>query len=80
MFEMRMTVVVVVVPAIYSYAIFGDKNYSSAQIIHIIPFGVDVKMLTDAYLCLLMLSVIFISRSLSIFILSTKHFYAYKND
>ena len=41
---------------------------------------VDVKMLTDAYLCLLMLSDIFISRSLSIFVLSTKHFYTYKND
>ena len=43
MFEMRMTVVVVVVPAIYSYAIFGDKNYSSAQIIHIIPFAIQVS-------------------------------------
>ena len=36
-------------------------------------------MLTDAYLCLLMLSDIFITRSLSIFILSTKHFYTYRN-
>ena len=43
MFEMRMTVVVVVVPAIYSYAIFGDKNYSSAQIIHIITFAIQVS-------------------------------------
>ena len=43
-------------------------------------YRVDVKMLTDAYLCLLMLSDIFITRSLSIFIASTKHFYAYKND
>ena len=41
MLEMRMTVVVV--PAIYSYAIFGDKNYSSAQIIHIIPFAIQVS-------------------------------------
>ena len=43
MLEMRMTVVVVVVPAIYSYAIFGDKNYSSAQIIHIITFAIQVS-------------------------------------
>ena len=43
MLEIRMTVVVVVVPAIYSYAIFGDKNYSSAQIIHFIPFAIQVS-------------------------------------
>ena len=43
MLKIRMTVVVVVVPAIYSCAIFGDKNYSSAQIIHIIPFAIQVS-------------------------------------
>ena len=56
---------------------FAEHSHLFLDIIFI---WVDVKMLTDAYLCLLMLSVIFISRSLSIFILSTKHFYAYKND
>ena len=57
------------------------RNTYILSLINLSPFakGVDIKMLIDAYLCLLMHSDILISRSLSIFIVSTKHFYPYKN-